>query len=102
MATPPVASAQRRHIEVRGIVQGVGFRPFVYKLAQSLHLTGYVFNSSSGVTIEIEGAEPELDTFLETLRTAPPQLSAIAAIAVSEVTARGDETFSILHSHEDP
>ncbi len=57
MAITPTASARRRHIDVRGIVQGVGFRPFVYKLAQSLSLTGYVFNSSSGVTIEIEGNE---------------------------------------------
>ena len=48
---------QRKHIQVRGIVQGVGFRPFVYNLAHSLGLTGFVFNSSSGVTIEIQRAE---------------------------------------------
>ena len=48
-------TAVRRHIRVRGVVQGVGFRPFVYKLARSLGLCGYVFNSSSGVTIEVEG-----------------------------------------------
>ena len=66
MATTSTASARRKHIDVRGIVQGVGFRPFVYKLAHSLGLTGYVFNSSSGVTIEIEGGEAEIATFLET------------------------------------
>ena len=54
---------RRKHIQVRGIVQGVGFRPFVYKLAKSLGLTGYVFNSSAGVTIEIEGGGSEVDQF---------------------------------------
>ena len=89
MATTSTASARRKHIDVRGIVQGVGFRPFVYKLAHSLGLTGYVFNSSSGVTIEIEGGEAEIATFLETLRAEPPQLSAIASIAVEDVAACG-------------
>jgi hydrogenase maturation protein HypF len=65
MATPPIAPVIRKHIHVRGIVQGVGFRPFVYKLANSLRLTGYVFNSSSGVTIELEGEERAVVEFLE-------------------------------------
>ncbi len=101
MATTPIASTRRNRIDVRGIVQGVGFRPFVYKLAHSLGLTGYVFNSSSGVTIEIEGAEAQVTTFIETLRTSPPQLAAISTIAVSEVEARGGTDFSILQSHEE-
>lgn len=46
-------TALRRHIQICGIVQGVGFRPFVYYLAQTLHLTGYVRNTSEGVLIEI-------------------------------------------------
>jgi len=98
MAITPTTPAFRKHIEVRGIVQGVGFRPFVYKLAHALGLSGYVFNSSSGVTIEIEGGEAELGTFLETLRNAPPQLAAIAAIEVSTTEARGDTGFVILDS----
>jgi hydrogenase maturation protein HypF len=102
MATTPVASAQRRHIEVRGTVQGVGFRPFVYKLAHSLGLTGYVFNSSSGVTIEIEGAGADIQTFVDTLKTSPPHLAAINGITISEVETRGETGFSILHSHEEP
>ena len=102
MAITPTTPAIRKHIEVRGIVQGVGFRPFVYKLAHSLGLSGYVFNSSSGVTIEIEGGETELNTFLETLRDAPPQLAAIAAIEVSEAPARGVTEFVILASKEEP
>ena len=67
MASTPAAAARRKHIVVRGIVQGVGFRPFVYTLAHSLGLIGYVFNSSAGVTIEIEGGEAEIATFTETL-----------------------------------
>jgi hydrogenase maturation protein HypF len=101
MATTPTASARRRHIDVRGIVQGVGFRPFVYKLAKSLGLTGYVFNSSSGVTIEIEGDEPALNTFIETLRSSPPQLSAISTVFVSEIDPHGDTGFVIRESHEE-
>ena len=102
MATTPIASARRRHIQVRGIVQGVGFRPFVYKLAHSLGLTGYVFNSSSGVTIEIEGTKTELDTFLDSLRADTPQLAAITSIEVSDIKTCGDSGFSILHSQEEP
>src|ERR1017187_914164 len=101
MATTPTASARRNRIDVRGIVQGVGFRPFVYKLAHSLGLTGYVFNSSSGVTIEIEGAEAEIAAFIETLRNSPPQLAAISTIVVTEMEARGGAGFSILESHEE-
>ena len=92
---------QRKHIQVRGIVQGVGFRPFVYNLAHSLGLTGYVFNSSSGVTIEIEGdgccgrsvsADAEED---------PPQLAEITEITVSEMAVEGSAGFSILGSREE-
>jgi hydrogenase maturation protein HypF len=102
MAATPTAPARRKHIDVRGIVQGVGFRPFVYNLAHSLGLTGCVFNSSAGVTIEIEGGEAEIATFIETLRAEPPHLSAIASIAVADVAACGGAGFSILESHEEP
>ncbi len=101
MAAPPIAQVTRKHILVRGIVQGVGFRPFVYKLAKSLGLTGYVFNSSSGVTVEIEGGEHEIDAFLQTLRVNPPQLAEIAEIVVSGMEARGGTGFSILQSREE-
>ena len=92
---------RRKHIQVRGIVQGVGFRPFVYKLANSLGLTGYVFNSSSGVTIEIEGGERRVDEFLRTLKNDPPQLAEITQIKVSEIPVQGDTGFSILGSRQE-
>ena len=92
---------RREHILVRGVVQGVGFRPFVYKVATSLGLTGYVFNSSSGVTIEIEGGARALDEFLQRLKNDPPKLAEIKEIRVSEIDAQGGEGFSILDSREE-
>ena len=92
---------QRKHIQVRGIVQGVGFRPFVYNLAHSLGLTGFVFNSSSGVTIEIEGDGAAVDAFLQTLKDDPPQLAEITQITVSEMAVEGSAGFSILGSREE-
>ena len=92
---------RRKHILVRGVVQGVGFRPFVYKVATSLGLNGYVFNSSSGVTIEIEGRGSALDDFFQTLKDDPPRLAEIKEISVSDVEVRGDVGFSILGSREE-
>src|ERR1700729_1673943 len=91
----------RKHIQVRGIVQGVGFRPFVYKLARSLGLSGYVFNSSAGVTIEIEGPESQLEDFLKVRKQDPTQLAEIAEITVSEIAVQGGAGFSILNSREE-
>jgi hydrogenase maturation protein HypF len=83
-------------------VQGVGFRPFVYNLARSLGLTGYVFNSSSGVTIEVEGDGFEVENFLRSLKENPPQLAEIAQVSVSEVEVQGGAGFSILESRDGP
>jgi hydrogenase maturation protein HypF len=101
MATPPIASVVRKHIQIKGIVQGVGFRPFVYKLAKSLGLTGYIFNSSSGVTIEVEGTESELNQFLKTLKADPPQLATMTDISVTKRKAQGSTSFSILQSQQE-
>src|ERR1700723_494777 len=102
MATPHTASATRKHVQVRGVVQGVGFRPFVYKLAQSLSLTGYVYNSSAGVTIEVEGTPFALDRFAEALQRDPPALAEVKAIRSVEMEPVGDRRFSILGSHPEP
>jgi len=88
MNDEPVASQQlpilhtitRKKLLVRGIVQGVGFRPFVYRLARTLTLTGYVRNSSEGVVVEIEGESAALDCFLQQLRSAPPPLAYIEEV----------------------
>ncbi len=101
MTISTLSSQTRKHIQVRGIVQGVGFRPFVYNLAMSLGLTGYVFNSSAGVTVEIEGSEDKVETFLATLRSDPPGLAEITEITISDVDVRGDTGFSILRSRQE-
>src|ERR1700734_609878 len=97
-ADAPNELVRRKHILVRGVVQGVGFRPFVYKTATSLGLSGYVFNSSAGVTIEIEGRGSALDEFCRMLKNDPPKLAEIKEITVSEIEIQGGDGFSILGS----
>ncbi len=73
----------RRRIEVRGIVQGVGFRPFVYRLAQELALAGWVRNDARGVTIEAQGDAPQLERLAQRVRAEAPVRSRIDGVAVS-------------------
>ncbi len=98
MATIPSPLLTRRQIRVRGIVQGVGFRPFVYNLARNLGLTGHVLNSSAGVTIEVEGDETQIERFLETLRRAAPPLASMKEVLVQELAPQGESEFSICES----
>jgi hydrogenase maturation protein HypF len=89
----------RKQIRVRGIVQGVGFRPFVYNLAHQLGLAGYVLNSSAGVTIEVEGANGSVQEFIDTLQHRPPPLALIKEFAVAEMEPQGEAGFRIHRSH---
>jgi len=90
------------NIRVRGIVQGVGFRPFVYSLAVQNNLTGWVRNTSRGVEIEINGSQEKLDTFLHELKTFPPQLARIDQIEIEPCAPKGYERFEILESQPKP
>lgn len=90
----------RKKISVCGVVQGVGFRPFVYNLAQTLCLSGYVLNSSSGVIIEIEGEDESLQAFLQSLRSNAPPLAVIEEVTVVEEQPHGDSGFAILESRD--
>ena len=85
-------------IEVKGIVQGVGFRPFIYNLAMTLQLTGWVRNTSSGVEIEINGTQNALDDFLDSLRHHAPPLSRIDSFEVTPCSLNGSTKFTILAS----
>ncbi len=76
-------------ISVSGIVQGVGFRPFIYNLAEVNRLTGWVMNTSNGVEIELAGSEEGLQRFLDSLRANPPPLSRIDRL-VAEPCPPGD------------
>jgi hydrogenase maturation protein HypF len=88
----------RRHLLVRGVVQGVGFRPFVYRLAAETQLAGFIGNNTDGVTIEIEGTEVRIDEFLRRLRTDAPPMSRIDSVAVHEVAPAGESEFRIILS----
>ena len=84
-----------RSIRVRGVVQGVGFRPFVYRLARANALAGWVSNEESGVAIHLEGDEPRLQAFLRELAGQPPPAALITAIDVFDATPAGLTGFAI-------
>jgi hydrogenase maturation protein HypF len=86
------------HLAIQGIVQGVGFRPFVYRLAKEIKLVGWVNNSTEGVFIEVEGTQPQLETFLRRLETEHPTRSQIQNIKTSWLKPQGFETFEIIAS----
>jgi hydrogenase maturation protein HypF len=86
---------ERRSIAIHGMVQGVGFRPFVYGLASCLRLGGSVRNDAGGVLIEIEGETPDLEQFLAALETHPPVLARIDRIDWHTETPRGQRRFEI-------
>src|SRR5271165_6919937 len=92
---------ERRAIAVQGVVQGVGFRPFVHGLAARLDLTGYVKNCTGGVRIEVEGEESSLDRFLAELATRPPPLAQIARLSWEPCSLLGDRQFRIETSAAD-
>ncbi|MEL6270436.1 MAG: carbamoyltransferase HypF [Chloroflexota bacterium] len=97
-----VATVQRIRIRVTGVVQGVGFRPFVYHLAHELALAGFVGNDSSGVFIEGEGAAESLAKFERRLREEAPPLAHIESVQVTDIPACGDVTFIIAQSNAQP
>ncbi len=98
LLSPPSASILRKHIQVRGIVQGVGFRPFVYGLAKSLKLSGYVFNSSAGVTVEVQGSNADIESFIRALSADAPKLAEITDVTITDAEVREGDAFSILAS----
>ncbi|MDA3863388.1 MAG: carbamoyltransferase HypF [Deltaproteobacteria bacterium] len=91
---------KRNRIKIQGVVQGVGFRPTVYKYALEHSLVGFVLNSAQGVFIEIEGKEKDLDNFLDKLQKHPPPLSRITTFEVDNIPVAGSERFIIKTSEE--
>ena len=94
----PCQEPVRRQIQVRGVVQGVGFRPFVYRLACEEGLAGFVSNDTGGVTIEVEGPRAQVEAFLVRLRTQTPPLARIDSVVVRDLATTGDAGFQILAS----
>ncbi len=87
-----------RSIRVRGVVQGVGFRPFVFRLARANSLAGWVLNEAEGVDIHVEGAEPGVQAFLSELASQPPPAAQITAIDVQSSDTIGLSDFTIRES----
>ncbi|MFP4088210.1 MAG: carbamoyltransferase HypF [Desulfobacteraceae bacterium] len=86
---------------VQGIVQGVGFRPFVYRLATQHALSGYVTNTPTGVDIEVQGPENSVRRFMESLTAQPPPLAHIASVQWEAVPLRREDAFHIYKSRAD-
>ena len=100
-AGPPPAGdgpSLRRRFTVRGVVQGVGFRPFVWTLASRLSLAGTVRNTSGAVLIEVEGPEAGLAEFSRALTEEAPRLARIDSVETAEMPVTGDAGFRILES----
>lgn len=95
MALAPQRALQRRRLAVTGVVQGVGFRPFVHRLAERSGLAGFVLNDSRGVVIEVEGEGEALDAFAAALSAEAPTLARVEAVASAQVEPLGTPGFVI-------
>jgi len=90
------------HIHITGIVQGVGFRPFVYNLAMRMDMKGWVRNTSAGVDIQVDGDDSTLTDFARLLRDTAPPLALIASLEVDPCSPNGFSSFEIFHSEPIP
>ncbi len=93
-------SRRRVCVRVEGIVQGVGFRPYVHRLAGDLDLGGFVLNDGRGVLIEVEGDRRAVESFLERLPAEAPPLARLERIASDRIAPRGEERFAIEASRD--
>ena len=89
-----------KHISVKGVVQGVGFRPFVYGLATRLDLHGWVCNTSGGVEIVVDGQNCHIEEFIQSLTLEKPPLAKIDSIQVDEAPCDSSSNFEIRESQE--
>src|SRR5579864_6801040 len=97
-AAMPAATKEARRIHIGGIVQGVGFRPFVYRLAHDYNVTGWVLNADAGVEIHAEGDSTALAAFIQGLTQHPPLAARITQFQDRRENVAGYETFEIRRS----
>ena len=95
---PARGGRARVRVRVRGTVQGVGFRPYVYRLARDLRLGGFVFNDAHGVVAEVEGTEAAVDAFVARLTPEAPPLAVVEEVACQARPPSGEAAFSIRDS----
>ncbi len=98
MDSPVGTATVRLRLEVRGLVQGIGFRPFIWQLARQLRLSGFVGNHSEGAFVEIEGPPEAVDAFVIRLRSQPPALARVDSITVSNLPLHAQRGFRIVES----
>jgi hydrogenase maturation protein HypF len=91
-------SPVRTRLRVEGTVQGVGFRPYVYRLAHELALAGFVRNDARGVVIEVEGEQPLIDELARRLKAEAPPLASIERVEIEPLVPTGARGFQILES----
>ena len=89
----------RRRVDVRGVVQGVGFRPFVYAQASRFGLTGWVRNDATGVVIEVEGDGDDVGSFVQAMRDDAPPLAMVEAVSTQDIGVEGGSGFTIGATH---
>ncbi|MEO0292074.1 MAG: acylphosphatase, partial [candidate division WOR-3 bacterium] len=87
-------------IKIEGTVQGIGFRPFVYRIAKENKLNGFVKNNPEGVTIEVEGEVKNLNKFLLKLKRDKPPLTKYTLFEIKEIPLKNEIEFEILKSEE--
>lgn len=98
MSESPAAALEARRLRVRGVVQGVGFRPFVYRLARECGLSGWVLNGEEGVEIHVEGSRAQIERFCRELREQAPPAARIASLDAGEAPCEGSTEFRIRES----
>ncbi|MFE5487241.1 carbamoyltransferase HypF [Streptomyces sp. NPDC056527] len=98
--TAPGTAPRRSRVVVRGVVQGVGFRPYVYALATGLRLSGHVTNTADGVVAEVEGDPADVAAFCARVAPDAPPLARVDSVETADVAASGDSGFTIVPSRQ--
>ena len=96
------AAIRQIHIEIEGIVQGVGFRPFLHRLADGHRITGWVRNTSAGLEGVLQGTARDLEAFQAKLQDDAPPMARIEAVRSSDISSAPFDRFTIRESHIRP
>ncbi|HEY3398202.1 MAG TPA: carbamoyltransferase HypF [Armatimonadota bacterium] len=100
-SAPPAETRARRRLTIEGIVQGVGFRPFLHRLADELGLSGNAYNFTGGVQVEVEGPPDRVEAFVSRLPAEVPPLAFLEKVEVATLPPEGSESFVIVPSREE-
>ncbi len=95
MSTATTILRRRWRLAIGGTVQGVGFRPFIYQLAQRYQLVGWILNNADGVLLEVEGNKTDLELFASAIHCEAPPLARVAEVTCDEIPLQGDASFQI-------